>query len=110
MVSAAVMTYLGAENKTTRELENQGVGPDDADAELRVQDLHVFRIPASHLEERRPTCRLALHGEWHYDFNTQRTPLIIDPATQASEWLKKNLKTVYDGVEVLNHTDVKFNT
>ena len=42
--------------------------------------------------------------------NTKRTPLIIDPATQAIEWLKKNLKKTCDNVEILNHQDVKFNT
>jgi len=35
--------------------------------------------------------------------NTQRTPLVIDPATQASEWLKINLRKSNDNVEVLNH-------
>ena len=35
--------------------------------------------------------------------NTKRTPLIIDPATQAIEWLKKNLKKTCDNVEILNH-------
>jgi dynein heavy chain 2 len=35
--------------------------------------------------------------------NTARTPLIIDPATQASEWLKRSLKKVNDNVEILNH-------
>jgi dynein heavy chain 2 len=42
--------------------------------------------------------------------NTQRTPLVIDPATQASEWLKINLRKSNDNVEVLNHQDSKFNT
>jgi len=42
--------------------------------------------------------------------NTEKTPLIIDPATQASEWLKANLKKASDNVEVLNHQDSKFNT
>lgn len=41
--------------------------------------------------------------------NTARTPLIIDPATQASEWIKRSLKKANDNVEVLNHTDSKFN-
>jgi dynein heavy chain 2 len=41
--------------------------------------------------------------------NTARTPLIIDPATQASEWLKRSLKKKNDNVEILNHQDAKFN-
>jgi len=42
--------------------------------------------------------------------NTLRTPLIIDPATQASEWLKNSLRKTNDNVEVLNNQDSKFNT
>ena len=43
--------------------------------------------------------------------NTQRTPLVIDPATQATEWLKFSLKQAGEkGVEILNHQDPKFNT
>lgn len=42
--------------------------------------------------------------------NSQRTSLVIDPATQASEWLKTTLKKTNDNVEVLNHQDAKFNT
>lgn len=42
--------------------------------------------------------------------NTLRTPLIIDPATQASDWLKNSLKKSNDNVEVLNNQDSKFNT
>ena len=42
--------------------------------------------------------------------NTKRTPLIIDPTTQAIEWVKKKLKNTFDNVEILNHQDVKFNT
>lgn len=42
--------------------------------------------------------------------NAVRTPLIIDPATTASEWLKSNLKQNKEGVEILNHQDPKFNT
>ena len=42
--------------------------------------------------------------------NTNRTPLIIDPATQATEWLKYSLKQNSEGLEILNHQDPKFNT
>ena len=35
--------------------------------------------------------------------NSERTSLVIDPATQASEWLKSNLKKANDNVEILNH-------
>lgn len=42
--------------------------------------------------------------------NTDKTPLIIDPATQATEWLKANLKKNSENVEILNNQDSKFNT
>ena len=42
--------------------------------------------------------------------NSQETPLIIDPATQASEWLKANLRKTHENVEILNNQDPKFNT
>ncbi|KAL4440929.1 hypothetical protein ABPG74_009342 [Tetrahymena malaccensis] len=37
-------------------------------------------------------------------FHSSKTPLLIDPNTQATEWLKKNLGTI----EVLNQQDPKF--
>lgn len=42
--------------------------------------------------------------------NSTRTPLIIDPAATATEWLKFNLKQSNEGLEILNHQDPKFNT
>ena len=42
--------------------------------------------------------------------NSQDTPLIIDPATQATEWLKTNLRKTHENVEILNNQDPKFNT
>ena len=42
--------------------------------------------------------------------NSVRTPLIIDPATQATEWLKKSLQQSKESIEILNHQDKKFNT
>jgi dynein heavy chain 2 len=42
--------------------------------------------------------------------STEKTPLIIDPATQATEWLKVSLMKTSENVEVLNHQDSKFNT
>jgi len=110
MVSAAVMTYLGAQNETTRELKIK-----EWAQMMRMQsfEFRTFMCSESQLltwkKEGLPADSLSMENGIMI-LNTQRTPLIIDPATQASEWLKKNLKTVYDGVEVLNHTDIKFNT
>jgi len=42
--------------------------------------------------------------------NAVRTPLIIDPATTATEWLKFTLQQSSEGLEILNHQDPKFNT
>jgi len=42
--------------------------------------------------------------------NAQQTPIIIDPATQASEWLKVMLKKSNDNLEILSNQDPKFNT
>jgi len=42
--------------------------------------------------------------------NSVRTPLIIDPATQATAWLKKSLIQSKESVEILNHQEKKFNT
>ena len=43
--------------------------------------------------------------------NTQKTPMIFDPATQATEWLKSTLKNeANSSVEFLNQNDPKYNT
>jgi len=41
---------------------------------------------------------------------TKKTPLIIDPSTVASEWIKTNLKNSNIGFEVINQQDSKFIT
>jgi dynein heavy chain 2, cytosolic len=41
--------------------------------------------------------------------NTQITPYIIDPSTQATEWLKVNLEKSNAKVEVVNQQDPRFN-
>jgi len=38
-------------------------------------------------------------------FNTSKTPLLIDPNTQATEWMKKRLGGGKDVFEVLNQQD-----
>ena len=40
-------------------------------------------------------------------FNSSKTSLLIDPNTQATEWLKKNLQT-QGNLEILNQQDQKF--
>lgn len=42
--------------------------------------------------------------------NTVKTPIIFDPATQATEWLKSTLKNEESAVEFLNQNDPKYNT
>lgn len=40
-------------------------------------------------------------------FNSSKVPLLVDPNTQATEWLKKNLSQL-GGIEILNQQDAKF--
>jgi len=42
--------------------------------------------------------------------NSTKTPLIIDPSTQATEWLKHHLKETGSQVDILNQQDPKFVT
>jgi dynein heavy chain 2 len=42
--------------------------------------------------------------------NTVKTPIIFDPATQATEWLKQDLKNADNAVEFFNQNDPKYNT
>lgn len=42
--------------------------------------------------------------------NTVKTPIIFDPATQATEWLKNDLKMEHSSVEFLAQNDPKYNT
>jgi len=42
--------------------------------------------------------------------NTVKTPIIFDPATQATEWLKNTLKNEENAIEFLPQNDPKYNT
>jgi dynein heavy chain 2 len=42
--------------------------------------------------------------------NTVKTPIIFDPATQATEWIKHTLKNEENAVEFLPQNDPKYNT
>lgn len=41
--------------------------------------------------------------------NSQTTPYIVDPSTQATEWLKTNLEKSNAKMEVVNQQDPRFN-
>jgi dynein heavy chain 2 len=41
--------------------------------------------------------------------NAQTTPFIVDPSTQAADWLKTNLGKVTSKLEVVNQQDPRFN-
>lgn len=111
MLSSAVITYLGGENETTREkmisewtqMVRLGASFDFKSFMCAESQLLVYK------KEGLPADTLSMENAIMI-LNTVRTPLIVDPATQASEWLKKNLASNNDGVEVLNHGDSKFNT
>lgn len=110
LLSSAYITYLGGENETSRaqHLANWFSG-------LRVDTFNIrtFLASEAHLltfkKEGLPADDLSMENAIMI-WNSVRTPLIIDPATQATEWLKKSLMQNKDSVEILNHQDKKFNT
>lgn len=103
LISSAYLTYLGSANETVRE------------ASLK-EWLSGFKQPSYNFrnflssesemltwkKEGLPADTLSMENAIMI-MNSQRTSLVIDPATQASEWLKTTLKKVNDNVEVLNH-------
>jgi len=110
LVSAAYITYLGGANESTREKVFQ-----DWRQQLKLGDYHFRNFLSSEQQmltwkkEGLPADSLSMENAIMI-MNSIRAPLIIDPATQATDWIKANLKKEHDNVEVLNHQDSKFNT
>jgi len=110
LISSAYLTYLGSANETIRELQLK-------------EWLSGFKQPSYNFrnflssesemltwkKEGLPADTLSMENAIMI-MNSQRTSLVIDPATQASEWLKTSLRKTNDNVEILNHQDTKFNT
>lgn len=110
LISSAYLVYLGGANETVREIQLK-----EWLSGFKLQDYSFRNFLSSEQEmltwkkEGLPADTLSMENAIMI-MNTLRTPLIIDPATQASEWLKNSLKKSNDNVEVLNNQDSKFNT
>lgn len=111
LVSSSYITFMGSQNETVREkMVREWLSA------LNMQENFNFRTFLSTeaqmltwKKEGLPADTLSVENAIMIT-TTEKTPLIIDPATQASEWLKANLKKVSENVEVLNSQDSKFNT
>lgn len=110
LLSAACIIYLGAQNETSREqnLKNWL-------RSLKIQEFNIRTFLATEAQlltykkEGLPGDNLSMENAI-YIMNSIKTPLIIDPATNATNWLKSNLSKSNEKIEILNHTDKKFNT
>lgn len=110
MLSAASIIYLGGVNETDRELNLNNWAQ-----AVRVQEFNIRTFLSNEAQlltfkkEGLPADNLSMENAI-YILNARKTPLIIDPATQATGWLKKSLMQSRESVEILNHQDKKFNT
>lgn len=111
LLSSACIVYLGSQNENSRSVNLQNW----VNA-LRINDefnIRTFLATEAQLltykKEGLPADSLSQENAI-YILDAVKTPLIIDPATQATEWLKKSLKQAHESVEILNHQDKKFNT
>ena len=102
LLSSAYITYLGGANETVREKNVK-----EWQMATRVPEFNFrnFLCTESQLltwkKEGLPADSLSMENAIMI-LNTVRTPLIIDPATTATEWLKYTLKQTKDGLEILN--------
>lgn len=110
LISSAYLTYLGGQNETFREKTLK-----EWLTTIRIESYSFKNFLSSEAQmltwkkEKLPADSLSMENAIMI-LNSQKTPLIIDPATQASEWLKRSLKAQNDNVEILNHQDPKYNT
>ena len=110
LISSAYLTYLGGQNESFREKTLQ-----EWLTTIRVESYSFKNFLSSEAQmltwkkEKLPADSLSMENAIMI-LNSQKTPLIIDPATQATEWLKRSLRATNDNVEVLNHQDPKYNT
>ena len=110
LISSGYMTYMGRSNETVRENTLR-----DWISAMKVQDYNFRNFLSTETQmltwkkEGLPADQLSVENAIMIT-NTDKTPLIIDPATQASEWLKVNLQKNSENVEILNNQDSKFNT
>jgi dynein heavy chain 2 len=110
LLSSAFITYLGGENESSREIHLNSWKQ-----ALKCPDFNIRTFLATEAQlltykkEGLPADALSMENAIII-LNSVRTPLIIDPATQATEWLKKSLQQSKESIEILNHQDKKFNT
>jgi dynein heavy chain 2 len=110
LLSGGYITYLGFENEKVREDKltewKQMVKQEEYSfVRFMCQESQLLKWKTEGL----PGDELSMENAIMI-LNTQKTPMIIDPTTQATEWLKSTLKEEGSGVEMLNQNDVKFNT
>jgi dynein heavy chain 2 len=110
LLSSACITYLGGQNENTRDINLKSWC-----SALRIDGFNIRGFLATEAQlltfkkEGLPADNLSMENAIMI-LNAVRTPLIIDPATQATNWLKKSLSQSKESVEILNHQDKKFNT
>ena len=103
LLSSAYITYLGGANESVREKTVQ-----EWLSAVRLQEFNFRSFLSSESQlltwkkEGLPADSLSMENAIMI-LNAVRTPLIIDPATSATEWLKSSLKSRSEGVEILNH-------
>lgn len=104
LLSSASIVYLGSQNESSRETNlNNWLNA------LRFKDefnIRTFLATEAQLltykKEGLPADSLSQENAI-YILDAVKTPLIIDPATQATAWLKKSLQQNHESVEILNH-------
>ncbi|KAG2486208.1 hypothetical protein HYH03_015170 [Edaphochlamys debaryana] len=111
LLAAAFITYLPSHPE-----EHRGKVLKDWSAYLKVSDFDVCRFLSSESEmlkwksEGLPADGLSAQNAVVILNSTSRSPLIIDPSTQASEWLKNHLKIKGANLEVTTMADQRFTT
>ena len=91
LLSAGYMTYLGGENEGSRALNLQSWCGACGVADFNFRTFLASEAQLlTYKKEGLPADPLSMENAVMI-LNSVRTPLIIDPATQASEWLKKSL-------------------
>ena len=110
LLAAAFITYLGGANESKRaEVLAEWLG------EVRLPQFKFSTFMCNESEllrwkgEGLPADDLSIENAIIL-LNSAKTPLIIDPSTQATEWLKQHLKGAGTAIEVLNQQDPKFVT
>ena len=111
LLAAGFLTYLGGENEAKRAEITE-----EWNRTMKLFDLQFMNFMCGESEllkwktEGLPADSLSMENAIMI-LNSLKTPLIIDPATSATEWLKFHLKEAgTKGLDILNQQDNKFNT